>query len=31
MLIHEIEDGFVKEAMRGVVERMKGNKKLELK
>jgi hypothetical protein len=30
MLIHEIEDGFVKEAMRGVVERMMGNKKLQL-
>ena len=30
MLIHEIEDGFVKDAMRGVVERMIGNKKLQL-
>ncbi len=30
MLIHEIEDGFVKDAMRGVVERMMGNKKLQL-
>ena len=30
MLIHEIVDGFVKDAMRGVVERMMGNKKLQL-
>ena len=30
MLIHEIEDGFAKDAMRGVVERMMGNKKLQL-
>lgn len=31
MLIHEIEDGFVKDAMRGIVEGMSGNKKLELR